>query len=101
MIPQYPVGTVFECRELGFNNWQETDDAGNEIALQFESVDEARDTFRSFVANVRDAIQSGNTEPDCDVDPNYFDLIAILPDKTEKFIETGETTMEKPEINNG
>jgi hypothetical protein len=95
MIPEYPVGTVFECRELGFNNWHETDDAGNEIALQFETVDEARDTFRSFVANVRDAIQSGSTEPGCDVDPDAFDLIAILPDKTEIFIETGETIMEK------
>ena len=101
MIPQYPVGTVFECRKLGFNNWREKDNAGNEIALQFATDAEARKTFRSFVANARDAIKFGSTEPDCDVNPDDFDLIAILPDKVEIFIETGESIMEKSEISNG
>lgn len=91
----YPAGTVFECRELGTNNWHETDDAGNEIALQFETVAEARESFRGFVANVREAIQIGSTIPECDILPGDFDLIAILPDSTEILVETGDAMMDK------
>lgn len=92
---EYSAGTIFECREFGTNNWHETDDAGNEIALQFKTVDEARESFRDFVANVREAIRIGCTIPECDVEPDAFDLVAILPDGSEMFIETGEAIMNK------
>lgn len=91
----YPTGTVFEYREFGRNNWRETDDTGKETALQFDAVFQARDAFCIYVTNIRKAVQRGMMEIASDVTPDNFDLIAIFPDGSEKFVETGEMTMEK------